>query len=204
MMLAQSSTTIFSPSNMKLFLYGSIVVIMIVARIMKAAKEAAEKKRIQDSIKQAELEALRTGRPIPMVMQNTPSPELSAAERLEELARKRNQEVQAARSRASVATTPKPQPRVVATPTPPMRQPRPQQPVRKASVATPQKRKPVVESQHAVDPGESTTHRLVPDSKPIAPAPQNIEVSRPGTSRDDLRKALVLREVIDPPLSLRD
>ncbi len=209
MTLAQSSTTIFSPSNIKLFLYGGIVVFMIVARIVKAAKEAAEKKRIEDAIKQAELEALRTGRPVQASMQTASIPEQSAAERLEELARQRSQEIQAARVRASKA--PKPQSRVAATPTPQVRGPRSQQrqqrptpqPV-KPAIVNPQRRKSTAEPLVETESGESSTHRLVPDAIPSATNAPVRDFIRPGTSRDDLRKALVLREVIDPPMCLRD
>jgi outer membrane biosynthesis protein TonB len=206
MTLAQSSTTIFSPSNLKLFLYGSIVVFMIVARIVKAAKEAAEKKRIEDAIKQAELEALRTGRPVQASMQTASMPEQSAAERLEELARQRSQQIQAARVRASKA--PKHQNRVAATPTPQVRGPRPQQrptpqPV-KPAIVNPQRRKSTAEPLVETERGESSTHRLVPDAIPSAANAPVRDFIRPGTSRDDLRKALVLREVIDPPMCLRD
>lgn len=211
MTLAQSSTTIFSPSNIKLFLYGGIVVFMIVARLVKAAKEAAEQKRLQDAIKQAELEALRTGRPVQADMQSVSQPEPSAAERLEELARKRGQEIQSARARASAANPPKPKPRVATSPTPQVRGSRQQQrqqrqspqPV-KSAVVSPLQRRPTAEAQVETATGESTTHRLVPDASTAAPPQPVHESAHPGASRDELRRALVLREVIDPPMCMRD
>lgn len=209
MMLAQGSSTIFSPSNLKLLIYGSVVVIMIVSRVVKAAKEAAEKKRIEDAMKRAELEALRTGRPVPTAVSE--APEMSAAERMQELARKREQEIRA----SPVATAPQTRPTtppITSTPVrtssrPQQRPDRPSQKVRKSATPAPPKASPVESPRGTtkrIESHESDTHRLVPDAPSVATSSDDAEKGEWIKARADLRKAIVLREVLDPPLCLRD
>mgnify|MGYP000984578829 CR=1 FL=1 len=250
--LAQTTPNWLNGGTLKVAVWLIIIGAIAVGKIVKAAKEQAEQRRRLDAAKQAEIEALRTGRPVPvdpslpervtMSASNT-NPQQSAAQRLEELAAQRRLKIEELRrARAAAASgkppmqqpvqqvsrgTPPARPQQVTSraPTPPQRvgqrpaqAPQPQaqrqqqqRPQQQRQQAKPQQR----QQQPALRPpepaqSEPTTHRLVPDAK-TAPteipteftARRGVRIGNTTMTSADWRRALVLREILGPPVSMR-
>lgn len=241
----------------RILVIALIFVVPVVIRMVKAAQEAKERRRIEQMRQQAAHEAMRTGRSVEQVMVsqapvNRPSqvnPQQIAQDRLREMAARRQAQIEALRRQraqgGSVASTPptsyQQRPRTgtgfqpgqaVGTQFQPQRSVQqqatdaaarrpPKRPARQAASA------PVPKSFRTEDDfppptGEigggahdhegDVTHRLVPDSpEPVQGAgPRLARQARPTTGTRaviglaDLRRAIVLREVLDPPVAMRD
>lgn len=238
----------------RLAIFALIFVVPVVIRIMKAAQEQAQKRRIEQ-IRQAQVqEAMRTGRsveevmaaqmgvsypqgqppaapapvmvpppgvprttsPVPQYGQPSPVPTgQSPQDRLRELAARRQAQIEAMRrqrAQGGSSSTQAQQPRPYSPPRTQQRQPQRPTPYQAAQSRRPA---PTPAPQARAAPSfEEEARRLAADSsgKPAAPI-RVVEPppvggvgstrSRGGVGRADLRRAVMLREILDKPIALR-
>ena len=191
-----------------------------IGALVKKLREQAEKKRAQDVRVRAELERLRTGRDPEQPAgpgEAMPPPEPMAAE--PELVRKRREHIERLRRGSQgqatetvviqvpgagpvVISRPVPQPR------PPVMRPGPsrREPKRKAKPVAPPP--PPARPPHVLTPTESTTIRRVAEDDFAASSPTpGVAGTVTGTlprTREEWRRLVVMREVLSPPLSMRE
>jgi hypothetical protein len=229
----------------------------MISAIFRALAEQKRRRDYLEARRRAELEALRTGRPV-----EPPQPEPSARQRLEELARKRRQAMARASGTQQAPTpttpaqtpgrvrqivlpggivleipeeltqTPQPKPAPGQIPsqpqqrssarslqsqpqagrdTPARSRPSRQQPSRRTDHQPRQAMAPVrppaqprTEREQEPETQRTAAAASLLGAAPAAPppAPKRLSITFP-LSRTDWRRAVVLREVLDPPLALR-
>jgi hypothetical protein len=223
-----------------------VFVVPAIIRMVKAASEAKERRRIEQIRQQQIHEAMRTGRPIEEAMISTapamppPSSPQGAQERLRELAARRQAQIEALRRQraqqagpggqpatgrpptmyqhgpAGAGTSTQPQPAPQRQQQQQQKQPRAQRSQRRSQQQRPQITQEFPAPTAAIggtshDHDGDVTHRLVPDSTEVSMT-SPLQTARPVTNTDarptvslsELRRAMVLREVLGRPVALRE
>ena len=231
-----------------ILVFALVFVVPVIIRMVKAAGEAKERRRLEQMRQYQIDEAMRTGRPVEEVLarQGTPvpqaSPQASAQERLRELAARRQAQIDALRRQRAQGAPPAAPPASGYSPqggrpTPTIFQQGPAQ----RTGYQPQARPPAPTrgggrggsrgarraTQAAPAPAEfpaptgeiggtahehegDVTHRLVPDVATVETQPRATRAALPSPSGkptialSELRRAIVLREVLGKPVALRD
>ncbi|MFN0132429.1 MAG: hypothetical protein ACKVW3_07865 [Phycisphaerales bacterium] len=207
--------------TIKLILILAFVGFSVISWIVKQLQEQRKKKEIRDRIERRELEILRTGRDV--ADQPPPAPDsVSARKRLEEIVRERAAETGLPRETSPPVGTPTPgqaterpiptrqprQPQADRTPQP-NRQP---QKARAQQVDRPLGERPQRPQRKQKQP-RSTESAILPSTfvPPVvarSAAPKVLHEPQigivPGANISAWKRAIVLSELLGPPMSMRD
>lgn len=202
-----------------LLVFLFFVVLPGLARMYQALKEQAAVRERELARRQQAQDAIRTGRP--PVAPTTPASAKPAASRLEEVMARRRAQLEEMRRRAQAGPSPTDRtPTSVRQIPPTARAPQPQ-PARTARTIPPQ-RLPVPQRKRLPAPRPEAAARPIrpqPDVQPELPqtsvatlhsqvASESVDRPSPkeefrNLSRAELRRAVILKELLSPPLALR-
>lgn len=192
----------------------------ITALVRKLAEKAEQKKR-QDALARARDESLRTGRAPEGTTEATPADTLAARRQaqLEELRRQQQERLRQARERAQQQRQAQQrqrqagQPQVRTTPTQPQQRPVPNRPVPPAPrgnqipiVITPvPEQPPARQRERQPQQARQKPTRRQPEAQPVVRRVERPEhESLRHMTRHDLRRAIIMKEVLDRPLAIRE